>query len=239
MPLGPVSVYFRSILCTCFTFSFSTGFPTTPSRKRRKTQPTLHVSVEVKDTEIEILRSGKMLTDRQVNSASAIIKQDFPDIKGLQSTLNAQQQKGFKPAEEGSIQVLHCGDNYQHWVTTCFMEGQLLLYDSLGQAKATLTPGLKKQIIELYGTTAGEGGVLHVAVPQVQKQSGKTDCVCFAIAWAVHLAYGDKPETIILDQTKLRSHLEACLLKQQFTPFPHTIKKTQRTRSQTLSIKLD
>ena len=81
-----------------------------------------------------------------------------------------------------------------------------------------------------------KGGVLNVAVPQVQKQSGKTDCGCFAIAWTVHLAYGDKPETIILDQT---THLEACLLKQQFTPFLHTIKKTQRTRSQTLSIKLD
>ena len=96
-----------------------------------------------------------------------------------------------------------------------------------------MTPGLIKQIIELYGTTAGEGGVLnvHVAVPQVQKQSGKTDCGCFAIAWTVHLAYGDKPETIILDQTKLCSHLETCLLKQQFTPFSHTIKKTQCTRS--------
>ena len=65
------------------------------------------------------------------------------------------------------------------------------------------------------------------------------DCGCFAIAWAVHLAYGDKPETIILDQTKLRSHLEACLLTQQFNPFPHTIKKTQHRRSQKLSIKLD
>ena len=94
-----------------------------------------------------------MLTDSHVNSASAIIKQDFPDIKGLQSTLNAQRQKGFKPAEEGSIQVLHCGDNYQHWVTTCFMAGQVLLYDSLGQAKAALTPGLKKQIIELWNNS--------------------------------------------------------------------------------------
>ena len=113
-----------------------------------------------------------MLTDRHVNSASAIIKKDFPDIKGLQSTLNAQRKKGFKPAEEESIQVLHCGD-YQHWVTTCFMEGQVMLYDSLGKAKATLTPELKRQIIELYGTTAGDGGDLNIAVPQVQKQSGR------------------------------------------------------------------
>ena len=127
------------------------------------------------------------------------------------------------------------------WISLTHGRPAIHIPNNLGQAKTVLTPGLIKQIIELYGTTAGEGGVLnvHVAVPQVQKQSGKTDCGCFAIAWTVHLAYGDKPETIILDQTKLRSHLEACLLKQQFTPFPHTIKKTQRTRSQTLSIKLD
>ena len=50
-------------------------------------------------------------------------------------------------------------------------------------------------------------------MPQVQKQSGKSDCGCFAVAWAVHLAYGDKPATIILDQTQLGSHLEACLLE--------------------------
>ena len=99
--------------------------------------------------------------------------------------------------------MLHCGDNYQHWVTTCFMEGQVLLYNSLGKVKATSTPELKRQIIEQYGMTACDGGDLNIAVPQVQKQSGKSDCGCFAIAWAVHLACGDKPETIILDQTQL------------------------------------
>ena len=86
---------------------------------------------------------------------------------------------------------------------------------------------------------------LFLPICKVGKKSGgytfeeTIDCGRFGIAWAVHLAYGDKPETIILDQTKLRSHLEACLLTQQFTPFPYTIKKTQCTRSQTLSIKLD
>ena len=41
------------------------------------------------------------------------------------------------------------------------MEGQVLLYDSLGQARAALTHG--------HDMTAGEGGVRAVA--QVQKQS--------------------------------------------------------------------
>ena len=111
-----------------YAFQTPLGSPsTTPSRKRRKTQPALHVLVQISGPEIDILKSGKMLTDQLVNSASAILKKGFPDIKGLQSTLNARCQRGFKPAEEGSIQILHCGDNFQHWVTTCFMEGQVLL----------------------------------------------------------------------------------------------------------------
>ena len=51
------------------------------------------------------------------------------------------------------------------------MEGQVLLYDSLGKAKATSTPELKRQIIEQYGMTAGDGGDQNIAVPQVQKHA--------------------------------------------------------------------
>ena len=76
--------------------------------------------------------------------------------------------------------MLHCGDDYQHWVTTSLVPRPLppeerrglgtrlgydmlhgMLHDSLGQAKATVTPGLKKQVIELHGMTAGEGEVLR------------------------------------------------------------------------------
>ena len=50
------------------------------------------------------------------------------------------------------------------------MEGQVLLYDSLGQPKAALTPELEEQIAPLYGTTAGQGGVLEITMSIVQKQ---------------------------------------------------------------------
>ena len=52
------------------------------------------------------------------------------------------------------------------------MEGQVLLYDSLGQTKASLTPELEEQIVALYGTTAGQRGVLEITMPLVQKQTG-------------------------------------------------------------------
>ena len=50
------------------------------------------------------------------------------------------------------------------------MEGQVLLYDSLGQPKAALTPELEEQIVALYDTTAGQGGVLEIMMPIVQKR---------------------------------------------------------------------
>jgi len=50
------------------------------------------------------------------------------------------------------------------------MEGQVLLYDILGQPKAALTPELEEQIVALYGTTAGQGGVLEITMPIVQKR---------------------------------------------------------------------
>ena len=68
------------------------------------------------------------------------------------------------------------------------------------------------------------GRSLRNPMPFAQKQTGKTDCGCFAIARAVHLASGDKPETITLDQKQLHSHLETCLL-QNSSYRSHTILK--------------
>ena len=59
--------------------------------------------------------------------------------------------------------------------------------------------------------TTGERGVLNVAVSQVQKQSGKTEYRCFAIAWASYISL--TKTKLKLQQKKLCSHLEACLLK--------------------------
>ena len=39
---------------------------------------------------------------------------------------------------------------------------------------------VKISLYTVYGNTVGGRGVLNTAVPKVQKQSGKTDCACFA-----------------------------------------------------------
>ena len=79
------------------------------------------------------------------------------------------------------------------------MEGQVLLYDSLGQPKAALIPELEEQIVALYDTTAGQGGNKNNDANCTKKTDGR----CFPIAWAVHLAYSDKPQTVTLQYSNV------------------------------------
>ena len=92
----------------------------TPQRKKckRKQLAQIQTGFTITDTDIEEISEGKMLSDTHINSASALIKQDFPEIKGLQSTLNLQRNAGgFQPMGEGSIQIFYCG-TIKHWVTS-------------------------------------------------------------------------------------------------------------------------
>ena len=46
-------------------------------------------------------QQGEWLEDTHINSALALIKEDFPEIKGLQSTLSSyRSHSGFQPAKE-------------------------------------------------------------------------------------------------------------------------------------------
>ena len=66
----------------------------------------------------------------------------------------------------------------QHWVTTCNIDGEIYLYDSLPMK--TLLDELQKQILDLYGKDSTS---VKVIIPVVQKQCNKIDCGCFTIAW--------------------------------------------------------
>lgn len=155
------------------------------------------VSYDISSNELEILKNGQMLNERHINSASALINQNFPEIKGLQNTLNHQRKEnGFKPVGDGSIQIFYCGDEAKHWVTTCSMDNKVYLYDSLPQK--TLSNELQTQIKAVYGQTTQA-----VVISNVQKQKNGVDCRCYSIAWAFQLALGEKLEEILLDSKSL------------------------------------
>ena len=60
-------------------------------------------------------------------------------------------------------------------------------------------------------------------------QSGYTDCGVFAIAYAVEIAHGYDPASVIFDQSKMRNHLHHCLTSKTLTRFP----KKQQCHQQT------
>ena len=133
-----------------------------------------------------------MLTDKHIDSASILIKEGFKEINGLRSTLNSQwQHRGFPLAGDGSIQILYCGDLSKH----CCFYGKVTVYDSLPMKN--FSEELNKQLKDLYGK---DDQSLKVTIAEVQKQMNSANCGCFAIAWAVFLTIGEKPEEVILDK---------------------------------------
>ena len=172
-----------------------------------------------------------MLNDQHINYSLELIRKDFPEIKGLQSTLNVQKKGGFQNMHgEESIQIFYC-DEVKHWVTTCCIDKKVLLYDSLPMLSIPET--LENQMIAVYGK---ESTTLEVVVPVTQKQTNCVDCGCFAIAWAYIIAIGEKPELINLDIKKLRSHIEECFKNKKLIPFPHSIKRIKRVHTKTFII---
>ena len=67
---------------------------------------------------------------------------------------------------------------------------------------------------------------VFVEMPHVQQQRGGSDCGLFAIAFAVHLAFGDNLSTLQFDQTLMRRHLLKCFQQKDMMPFPQMPKTT-------------
>ena len=53
-------------------------------------------------------------------------------------------------------------------------------------------------------------------------RTGIADCGHFAIAFAVHLAFGEDVSRLTFDQSQMRQHLVKCFQKKETQPFPLT-----------------
>ena len=61
---------------------------------------------------------------------------------------------------------------------------------------------------------------LSLTFPDVQQQTGGSDCGLFILAFAYSLCSGEAPETITYKQNELRSHFLQCLVKKEISSFP-------------------
>ena len=151
-------------------------------------------------------RSFKFLNDRHINAAQQLLKEQFPNIDGLQDSLLSQLS--FNPSVNEGIQIHHIGQ--YHWVTSTSMGGSLSVYNSL---YSSLTKSIEVQLAQCYSGLINEKKILNVDVPSAQVQTGTVDCGIIAIDFARDLAYGNDPSNISYKQEEMRQHLLRCFEK--------------------------
>ena len=122
-----------------------------------------------------------------------------------------------------SVQVLY---DANHWVTSALVAGRVLLASSINQA---ITPGLVRQLRQLYAPVLTSAGRLHVHVLPCQKQAGGFACGLFAAAYAFDLASGSDALDCLYG-SEMRAHLEMCLDAEALIPFPKKANKKRGER---------
>ena len=122
------------------------------------------------------------LCDADINLAQKLLRAQFPELGGLQSTLLQQ-----KDAKEKVLQIMHC-PSHHHWMVATTNENNkdannILVYDSIFKKVYRET---RKTICNIFQLLP----VSNVKIAKAHKQIGTKDCGLFAIAYATALAFG-------------------------------------------------
>lgn len=173
--------------------------------------------VQLNAAELDAIQKGDRLQGVHIAMAHTMLKQQFPERAGFQSTYRVTDGT-CAPQDEGTIQI-HFDKERKHWLTTIFSGKRIHVFDSL--YTGFIPDGVQQQMRAIYGHLSEQ---LSAQVVRVQQQQGVTDCGLFAIAYAVHLANGNDPAKVKFEQKRMRAHLTNCLKKKRLEAFP--IEKT-------------
>ena len=134
-----------------------------------------------------VVAKGDMLTDVHISNASQLLRQQFPQIQGLQSPVYGQALT-FQKAEAPFVQIVHTGGS--HWSTIAGApDSTVKVYDSL-------FPGISLSVkMQAAAIIRPERSHLLFEMERTQFQQGGADCGLFAIAYAVDYCYGNNPAT--------------------------------------------
>ena len=161
--------------------------------------PNLKLSTEHQ----EILQKKMWLDDCIVNCALKLLRHQFPDISGLQSTLYvaAKQCLTFSG---GAIQILHVRTN--HWLCIGVNSDKSIVnvYDSKYFSPINATVDLILELIK------SEQDAFTINSVKMQQQSGDDACGVFAIAVSTALYHNKDPSTIRWNQDSMWQHIQQC-----------------------------
>ena len=204
------------------------------STEPSKSEPNKHWvsinSIRLTNEDKETLMTKEWLNDNHISAAQSLLKQQHPDVSGLQpSTLQYTQMFDVHSNRE-FVQCLNLADN--HWTTVSTVgcvPGVVNVYDSLNYG---LTTSIKRTIANLVHT---DKPTITIQRAPMQLQRGGSDCGLFAIASATAICNGQSPENIQFDQSQMRPHLLKCLEDKLLMPFPSTIYIAPRRRPRNTS----
>lgn len=164
-------------------------------------------SMSVEDFEKVLLIKGQKLTDISINWANSLLKEKFPNMNGLQSTLT-QSKKELTRFPDNKLQIIHCQSN-DHWILASTISSvDVFIYDSVFSS-------LNTETAKIVGTHFPGRNIRMVTC---QKQQGGTDCGLFAIANATAIAHAS--QNFVFNQSKMRDHFKKCVDKNELVPFP-------------------
>ena len=179
------------------------------------------VGMNLKTSDREAMETNCELNDRCMDAVSYLLRQQFPAMKGLQSTLIVDRKEHCEHIGRlsDSVQIIHqkCRN---HWIASAVKDGEVYIYDSL-QSPTPLPSQTKTVLQNLYGD------MTEYITTDVTQQSGSVDCGVFAAAFVTAVCFGLEPEDYRFNQQQMRKHLLSCLEAGELTPFPAT-KKRQR-----------
>ena len=169
-----------------------------------------------KEFEGEEIIMGNELSDIHINKAQNLLKAQFPQLIGLNSSL--LQAKELQPTGSlnNKIQIIHCSERH-HWVvatTVNCRDGQVLVIDSVYRSLDDETKGTVCRLFQ----NGSEPPTIKVINPQ--KQKGGKDCGLFAVAYATAIAFGQFPDKKMFRQESMRAHFVACFQRNKMSPFP-------------------
>ena len=171
------------------------------STEPSKSEPNKHwVSINSIRLTNEDKMTKEWLNDNHISAAQSLLKQQHPDVSGLQpSTLQYTQMFDVHSNRE-FVQCLNLADN--HWTTVSTVgcvPGVVNVYDSLNYG---LTTSIERTIANLVHT---DKPTITIQRAPMQLQRGGSDCGLFAIASATAISNGQSPRTF--NSTRVRCGL--------------------------------
>ena len=149
--------------------------------------------------EMACLNERNWLDDRAIDLAHNMMRQQFADVEGLQSTIILYIGFVYTPSCQKYVQIYnYAGIHWRSLQKEISQTNSISIYDSLGSHINAHLKGICAALL------FSEQNSIKLEVMECNQQMGLNDCVLFSIANALAVCLGEDPATIIWDQTKMR-----------------------------------